>query len=130
MDKDYFDIKNEYFFDFLNETFNLRKSKTWDEVSKNVTIEKVKKTYKTFAQLFPLKYDYSTELEKSKNLFSTIHYNDLKGRKIIDEVVRFSMYSDKIIVFHPLQNPTVTNHKLDPRKNPRYWLPDFLEALY
>lgn len=49
---------------------------------------------------------------------------------IIDEVVRFSLYSEKIIVFHPLQNPAVTNQNMDPSRDPKSWLPDFLEALY
>lgn len=130
MEKDYFDIKNELFFEFLNEQFNIRKSKSWDDIAKSITIEKVKKTYKTFAEIFPRNYNYISELEKCKDIFSSIHYSDLKARKIIDEVVRFSLYSDIIIVFHPLQNPAITNQRSDPRKNPKYWLADFLDSLY
>lgn len=130
MEKDYFDIKNEYFYEFLNDLFNIKKAKTWDDIAKNVTIEKIKRTYKTFAEIFPRNYDYISELKKGKDTFSSIHYGDIKARKIIDEVVRFSLYSEKIIVFHPLQNPSVTNQKIDPRKNPKYWLPDFLDSLY
>ncbi|MDV4043698.1 hypothetical protein CMT37_12825 [Elizabethkingia anophelis] len=130
MEKDYFDIKNEYFYDFLNDLFNIKKAKTWDDIAKNITIEKITRTYKTFAEIFPRNYDYISELKKSKNTFSSIHYGDLKARKIINEVVRFSLYSEKIFIFHPLQNPSITNQKIDPRKNPKYWLPDFLDALY
>lgn len=130
MEKDYFDIKNEYFYDFLNDQFNIKKAKTWDDIAKNVTIEKITRTYKTFAEIFPRNYDYISELEKSKAAFSSIHYGEIKARKIIDEVVRFSLYSEKIIVFHPLQNPSVTNQQIDPRKNPKYWLPDYLDSLY
>lgn len=128
--KDYFDIQNDHFFDFLNQTFELKKCRTWEELSKKITIPKVKLTYKTFAKLFPRKFNYISELENLKSSFSSIHYGTLKANRIIDEVVRFSLYSDKIIVFHPLQNPSVTNHILDPRKNPHKWLPDFLDALY
>lgn len=130
MIKDYFDLKNEYFLDFLNDLFGIRKTKNWDEIAKNVTLEKVKRTYKVFAEVFPRNYDYLGELEKTKDTFSTIHFGNIKASKIIDEVVRFSLYSDKIIVFHPLQNPSITNQKFDPRKNPKLWLQDFLEALY
>jgi hypothetical protein len=128
--KDYFDLKNEYFLDFLNDLFGISKTKNWDDIAKNVTLEKIKRTYKVFSEIFPRNYDYLGELEKTKNTFSTIHYGNIKARKIIDEVVRFSLYSDKIIVFHPLQNPSITNQQYDPRKNPKYWLQDFLEALY
>lgn len=127
---DYFDKQNEQFYDFLNQTFEIKKCKYWEDVAKNITLLKVKRTYKVFSELFPLNYNYSNELEKSKSDFSTIHYGTIKANKIIDEVVRFSLYSDKIIVFHPLQNPSVTNQRIDPRKNPKYWLPDFLDSLY
>lgn len=130
MNKDYFDIKNEYFLNFLNDLFGINKSKNWDEIAKNVTLEKVKRTYRVFAELYPQNYDYFSELEKLKDTFSTLHYGNIKARKIIDEVVRFSLYSDKIIVFHPIQNPSITNQTLDPRKNPKLWLQDFLDSLY
>jgi hypothetical protein len=128
--KDYFDTKNELFFQFLNDTFLINKAKTWEDVSKNVTIEKIKRTYKIFAELFPRRINYLNELEKSRTLFTSIHCGTIRGNRIIDEIVRFSLYSDQIIVFHPLQNPAVTNQKIDPRKNPKYWLIDFLDALY
>lgn len=127
---DYFDIQNEKFYDFLNETFEINKYRKWEDIANNITLLKVKRTYRVFANLFPRNYPYFVELEKTKNEFSSIHYGTIKANKIIDEVVRFSLYSDKIIVFHPLQNPTVTNQKIDPGKNPKYWLPDFLDSLY
>jgi hypothetical protein len=127
---DYFDIQNDKFYDFLNQTFELKKCKTWNDVAKQVTHLKVKRTYRVFADLFPRKFEYSAELEKLQNSFTSIHYSTLKANKIIDEIVRFSLYSDKILVFHPLQNPSVTNQNLDPRRNAKRWLPDFLDALY
>lgn len=127
---DYFDKQNEIFFDFLNETFLLKKLKTWDEISQNITTEKIKKTYRFFAELYPRNYNYLKELDLSKSQFSSLHFSDIRGNRIIDEIVRFSLYSERIIVFHPLQNPSITNQALDPRKKPKYWLPDFLEALF
>jgi len=127
---DYFDIQNEKFYDFLYQTFDLKKCKTWDDVAKNITQLKVKRTYRVFAELFPRNFDYTSELKNLKSSFSSIHYSTLKANKIIDVIVRFSLYSDKIIVFHPLQNPSVTNQNIDPRRNPKRWLPDFLDALY
>lgn len=130
MGQDYFDTKNKLFFDFLEDTFNIKKSKNWDDISKNISYLKIKRTYRTFAELFPRKIDYMTELETLKDDFSSIHYGTLKGSRILDEVTRFSLYSDKIVVFHPLQNPCITNPDINPGKNPKYWLPDFMDALY
>ncbi|MEJ6981582.1 hypothetical protein WG906_14035 [Pedobacter sp. P351] len=130
MEKDYFDTKNEAFFDALDELFNIRKSKSWDDISRSISLLKVKRTYRIFAELFPRGVDYMQELETLKLDFSSIHYGAIKGSKIIDEIARFSMYSDKIIVFHPLQNPAVTNPNMNPGRNAKYWLPDFMDSLY
>lgn len=127
---DYFDEQNAKFYDFLNEKFKINKEKNWDSISNKITVEKIKMTYRFFSNLFPLNHNYSEELRKSSTDFTSIHYGTLKGSKIIDEVVRFSLYSEKIIVFHPIQNPSVTNREFDPRINPKLWLPDFLESLY
>jgi hypothetical protein len=78
----YFDAKNADFFQFLNETFELKKKRTWKEISQSITLFKVKRTYRVFAELFSRKYDYVTELKKCKDQFSCIHYSTLKGRSI------------------------------------------------
>lgn len=127
---DYFDEQNLIFYDFLNENFKINKEKNWDAITKNITAEKIKMTYRFFAKLFPININYLDELTKINSEFTSIHYGTLKANRIIDEVVRFSLYSETIIVFHPIQNPAVTNQTMDPRKNPKYWLQDFLDSLY
>jgi hypothetical protein len=127
---DFFDERTSRFYEFLNETFDLKKNRSWKDISKSITLLKVKRTYRFFADIFPRKFDYASELKKCKEHFSTIHYSTLKGKSIVDEIVRFSLYSDKILVFHPLQNPETTNEAMNPGRNPKGWLPDFLEALY
>ncbi|MDQ8012967.1 MAG: hypothetical protein REI96_10995 [Flavobacterium nitrogenifigens] len=127
---DYFDEQNSKFYDFLNETFKINKERNWDNIAKQITKEKIVRTYRYFSKLYPINFNYTDELIKCNTDFTNIHYSTLKGSKIIDEVVRFSLYSDKILVFHPLQNPSVTSHAYNPTKNPKLWLPDFLESLY
>jgi hypothetical protein len=124
------DERNRQFYNFLDETFNLKKCKTWDSVAKQITLEKVMKTYKYFASIFPLNVDYTNLIRTSDDKFRTLHYGDLEGSTIIDQIVRYSLYTDEIIVFHPLQNPSITNQKFNPIKNTKTWLADFLSALY
>lgn len=127
---DYFQKQNLIFFDFLNDLFEFKKYRNWETLAKSITELKMKRTYRKFAELFPRKMDYAAELEKLPDGFKMIHYSRLKGTTIIDEVVRFSLYTDTIVVFHPLQNPAITNQQMNPGKDPRLWLPDFINALY
>lgn len=127
---DFFQKKNIEFYDFLNENFGIRKAKKWDDIAKNITKAKISATYKFFSKLYPLNIDYSLELQTDSKKFISLHYNDLKAKSIIDEVARFSLYSDSIVVFHPIQNPSITNQKLNPIKNPKYWLQNFIDSLH
>jgi hypothetical protein len=130
MVQDYFDKQNEIFYDFISDLFKLKKCRTWDDVAKNVTLLSIKLTYRKFAELYPRKIDYLGELKKLKGQFTNLHYGSIKGARILEEVTRFSLYSEKIIVFHPLQNPAITNPDINPGRSPKTWLPDFLDALY
>lgn len=127
---DYFQQKNNEFFDFLNETFKIKSSRRWSDITNNISVEKISLTYKYFSELFPLNIDYSEKLKSDSHSFKSIHYNTLKPNSIISEVVRYSLYSDEIYVFHPLQNPSITNPNMNPIKFPRYWLQNFMESLY
>lgn len=127
---DFYQSKNIEFYNFLNETFNLRKSKNWDDIARNITKAKISATYKFFSKLYPRNIDYSSKFNSDSKTFKSLHYNTLDANRIINEVVRFSLYSDEIIVFHPLQNPSITNQQLDPIKAPKVWLQNFLDSLY
>ena len=126
---DFFHQKNLELYKFLENTFHLKKCKTWDQVSSQITLDRVKQTFKFFSRLFPIDQNYSKYFSAS-NAFRTLHYGNLKGNKIINEIVRFSLYTEEILVFHPLQNPALTNPAISPIKNPKYWLDDFLSALH
>lgn len=127
---DFYQQKNIEFYDFLNESFNIRKAHKWSDISNSITKAKISATYKFFSKLFPQNIDYSSKFESNSNTFKSLHYNKLDANKIINEVVRYSLYSDEIFVFHPIQNPSITNQRLNPIKNPQIWLQNFLDSLY
>ena len=127
---DFFQQKNIEFYDFLNDTFGIRKARNWSDISQNITKAKISATYKFFSRLYPLNVDYSEKMKSGSSNFRSLHYNRLNPNNIIDEVVRYTLYSDEIYVFHPIQNPSVTNQRINPIRNPKYWLHDFMNSLY
>ena len=71
---EYFRKKNIEFYEFLNDTFKINKSKNWEDIAANITKDKIKATYKFFSQLFPRNEDYQKLLSESKLNFKTIFY--------------------------------------------------------
>ena len=127
---DYFEQKNIEFYDFLNRNFGINKACNWSDIAQSITKAKISATYKFFSKLFPRNIDYSLELKPTNTKFRSLHHNNLNPNRIINEVVRYSLYSEEIYVFHPLQNPSITNQNLNPIKASQYWLQNFMDSLY
>ena len=123
---------NLKFYDALNDIFSINKKRTWDELSKEITIPKISETYKIFGQIFPYNLDRYSLLPKNdpKEKLTAIFHGELDGHTIINNVSRYSLYCDEIIVFHPLKNPSNTPPKYDPISRPEKYRFDFVQALY
>lgn len=123
---------NLRFYDALNQIFNLKKIKTWNELSEIITVDKISETYKIFGHLFPADLDRYSLLPKNdpKLKLTSIFHGAPDGMTIINNIARHSLYTDEIIIFHPLQNPNITSEDYDPIAKPNLWRNEFVNALY
>ena len=123
---------NLKFYDALSQIFNLKKVKTWNELSKIITLDKISETYKVFGQIFSTDLDRYSILPKNdpKLKMTSIFHGAPDGMTIINNIARHSLYTDEIIVFHPLQNPNITSQKYDPITKPNLWRNEFVNSLY
>ena len=123
---------NLRFYDALNQIFRIKKHRTWSDLAKEITIEKISETYKVFGEIFPYGLDRYAILPKNdpKEKLTSIFHGTLDGKTIINNIARYSLYCDEIIVFHPLQNPQNTHPDYDPISKPHQWKLEFVNALY
>jgi len=123
---------NLKFYDALNQIFQINKHKTWADLAKEITIEKISETYKIFGEIFPVsldRYNMLPQNDPTEKLTSIFH-GILDGETIIGNIARYSLYCDEIIVFHPLQNPHITQSKYNPIVNASLWKRTFINNLY
>jgi hypothetical protein len=127
-----FNDLNLQFYDALNQIFNINKNQTWADLAKRITLEKISETYKIYGQIFPYKLDRYNLLPKNdaKEKLTSIFHGVLDGKTIINNIARYSLYSDEIIVFHPLQNPNAISPEYCPISKPNLWKNEFVNALY
>lgn len=123
---------NDKFYDSLNQIFRIKKHRTWSDLAKEITIEKISETYKVFGEIFSYDLNRYELLPKNdpKSKLTSIFHGTLDGRTIINNVARYSLYCDEIILFHPLQNPQNTHPNYDPIINTHLWKHEFINALY
>lgn len=123
--------RNSEWYNVLFDLFKIKKNgNSWEEIGKQITLEKISLAYKAFADIFPRDVNYYNLLPEKESKFRSLMFADLTGNSIINYTTRYSLYSDEILVLHPLQNPALTNPDLSPIGNPRLWLVDFLNSLY
>jgi hypothetical protein len=123
--------RNNDWYTVLFELFNLKKKRnSWEDIGKQINLDKISLAYKEFSTIFPREGNYYDLLPERDLKFRSIMFGDLTGNSIINYTARYSIYSDEILVIHPLQNPSITNEDLSPIKKPRMWLTDFLNSLY
>lgn len=123
---------NKMFYTVLDDLFKIHKHKNWDDICNEITLEKISETYLQYSKIFHANLDRTKLLPKnnpSEKLTSIFHGN-LDGATIINNIARYSCYTDEILVFHPLQNSVNTNPDMDPIKFPGLWQLDFSNALY
>jgi len=127
-----FNDLNLKFYDALNQIFKINKYQTWSELASGITLDKISETYKIYSEIFPLNLNRIDLLPKNdpKEKLSVLFHGSLDGLSIINNIARYSIYSDEIIVFHPLQNPANTSDEYNPIKNPHLWKRDFVNSLY
>lgn len=123
---------NLEFFDALNQIFQLKKHRTWSDLSKEITLDKIKETYQVYGNIFHLDLNRYEILPKNnpRESLTSIFHGTLDGQTIINNISRYTLYSDQIIVFHPLQNPNFTHPDYNPVLHPDQWKYEFVNALY
>lgn len=123
---------NIKFYEVLEDIFKIKKCNTWEDLAKRIKLEKIAETYKSYSEIFNQNLNWYDLIPKNPpdNKLTSIFHGTLDGLTIINNIARYSLYVDEIIVFHPLQNPIITSSEYDPIKKPHLYRRDFVNALY
>ncbi len=122
---------NIQFLDSLFEIFNVKKCKNWEELKNNITLNKISLAYYTYKEIFNSNLNRYDLLPKNdQNKLVAIFHGDLDYRTIINNVARYSIYNDEIIVFHKIQNPLLISEEFNPIAKPDLWRIEFANCLY
>lgn len=114
----------------MGDIFCFNKAKEWKDIKKYITSDRIKEFYKIIATLWPAKTDVS-------KLFPTPNDNKLRalyiGRHdpvfILKNIVRYTLYTDEILVFSPFLNPWCIRPEHNPIDNPGQYKTDMLQSI-
>lgn len=107
-------VRNLQFLDFLNENFGLESLNSVSELKKRVTSKSVLKLYTRIAELFPPETEFEYLLPEANRNLRALFLGNAEPRHILNNVVRYSLYADEILVFNQFLNPWT----VEPSRNP------------
>ncbi len=109
----------------------IRRPDDWWQARNNFNASHVTEIYRAHSQIFPANINLMTRIRVDKNKLSALYAGEIGPTEIHHNIVRFSLYSEKIFAFDPfhpahLMMPDGTS----PRSQPDAFLLETLKSSY
>lgn len=121
--------RNSILFNAIIDIFGFKKNKTWDDLKNEISGEQIRELYNLIAHLWPPKTDLISLLPKPDNKLRSIYLGHYRPESILRSIVRYSLYTDEIIVLLPFLNPWCISPKYNPIEYPEQYKEDTLKSL-
>jgi hypothetical protein len=108
--------------------FNL--NKPWDKVKSGMSDARIREFYQFIAGLWPVNTDYLSLLPKPDSTLRALYLGENDPEMMLQNVFRFSLYADQIILVNPFDNPNVVAEQYNPIVNPGEWRVQTLRLVY
>jgi hypothetical protein len=111
--------------------FGFAKGRSWADFKKNLSGKEVRKLYEVQAALWPPDTDWSAMTSwPDDNKLRALYLGDVKPELILRNLLRFSLYSDELLIVDPLINPWIIKPEFNPIDNPDQYKSDTLKLVY
>jgi hypothetical protein len=70
------------------------------------------------------------ELPEPNGSLRAVYMGDVTPRAMAQNVTRFGLYADQVLIFNPLRSPHTFSDEYNPVLHPEQWLPDTLKLAY
>jgi hypothetical protein len=113
----------------IDDVFGFTRGKTLDDVRAKISGEQVKDLYSIIANIWDFRTDIYKLLPEAKENLHAIYLGDVFPDMIIKNVIRFSLYTDKIYVINPFLNPWTIRKEFNPLHIPEQFKADTIKLI-
>ncbi len=114
----------------VDDIFKFDKKTTWDDFRKNINDEQVREFYSFMDWLWPLETNVEALLPKPSDKLRGLYIGDIKPDKISTNILRYSLYTDEIVVVNPFPHPRAMSPDYNPILNPGQYKQDTLQMIF
>jgi len=99
--------------------FNL--NQPWEKVKSGMSDARIREFYKFVAGLWPIDTDYLSLLPSPDTSLRALYLGENDPEMMLQNVFRFSLYTDQIILVNPFDNPNLVAEQFNPILKPEEW---------
>lgn len=101
------------------DVFGLNKVKKWNDIKKFITGDRISYFHKVIASLWPPDTNLETLLPKHDDgKLRALYMGRDRPDLVLQNIVRYTLYTDEILILLPFQNPWSLKPKFNPVENP------------
>jgi hypothetical protein len=122
--------KNIALLNGAGEIFGLDRHRSWEQIKAGFTDAKVREFYTFVANLWPTDTDLNQFLPVPDSTLRALYLGEYEPELMVENVFRFSLYADQILLTNPFPNPNVIAEKFNPIVHPDEWKTETLKLLF
>lgn len=113
----------------IDEVFGFSRGTTINDVKSKISGEQIKELYTIIANIWPFTTDIYELLPKPSTELRALYLGDVFPEMILENVIRFSLYTDKIYVVNPFLSPWNLKKEFNPIHKPNPFKNDTLKLI-
>lgn len=116
----------------IGDIFGFNKGKTWDDFRRDISNDQVREMYKVIATIWPPKTDLSSLLPRPDGKLRSLYVGHYRPEPsiVMQNIIRYSLYTDQILVILPFMNPWCIAKDYNPIEHPEEYKEDTIKSVY
>ena len=102
----------------------------WSKVKDGMTDARIREFYRFVADLWPVDSDQEYIMPLPDSSLRALYLGENEPEMMLQNVFRFCLYADQILLVHPFANPNVVAEKFNPIYHPGEWRLQTLRIVY
>lgn len=102
----------------------------WDKVKSSLSDSQIREFYEFIAALWPTTTKLIEMLPSSDNDLRALYLGEYEPELMVQNVFRFCLYADQIVLINPFENPNIMAEKFNPIAHPEEWRVDILKTVF
>ena len=120
--------KNIALLEGMYEIFDLKRP--WQQVKEGMSDARIREFYEHVAVLWPSDTDPNLALPSPDSSLRALYLGENEPELVVENIYRFCLYADQIIVVYPFQNPNLIAEKYNPIPHPDEWRIQTLRVVF